>query len=77
MMKTYMVVSMPRESFTEPVLVTKPTYEDAFDLFNEMISQEGKQLFKMPLREPPLRAALSDVDIELWIVNRADELFKD
>lgn len=76
-MKTYMVVSMPRESFTEPVLFPKETYEDAFDLFNEIIAQEGRQLFKMPYKEPPLRAALTDSDLELWIVNRAENLIKD
>lgn len=49
-------------------------YEKAFDYMNELIAIDKQQIFKQPKGEKPLRVSLGEMDIELWVISRTDEL---
>lgn len=50
-------------------------FDAAFEVFNELITPGLPQL-RTPRSPQPQRAVLSDRIIELWIIQRADELVK-
>lgn len=79
MQKQFMVVELPKnEDEPDYVGLEEPTmwddYGPAFDQFNERIAQEGRQIFKMPKGTPPLRVALQNCNVELWVISRAETL---
>jgi hypothetical protein len=80
MEKTYMVVELPKDDSTGQVWLNAPVIKsdffEAFDLVNERMAAEGQQLFRHPRMPQPIRVALSDRNIEIWVVNRSESLFK-
>lgn len=51
-------------------------YDQAFDRFNQIVSEEKEQEFRQPKGEQPLRASLQYEDVELWIISRTTDLVK-
>lgn len=79
MEKKFILVELPKDdsmTWWEENAVLYDEYEWAFDAFNERLTKEGQQVFRMPKGNPPLRAGLKDVNIELWVITRTDELVK-
>ena len=78
MNESYMVVELPKNDDSPGIFLDEGImyndYNLAFDHFNEKLAEESKQLFKRPRLNHPLRAALSDKNIELWIIKRTTEL---
>ncbi len=75
--KMYIVVKLAKdEEINDCRFDHFPDYSSAFDAFNEAIATQGQQLFKQPKFERPLRAVLENENVELWIVNRTNELIK-
>lgn len=80
MEKQFMIVELPKEADLGGSLVAGDayemfeSYEHAFDAFNERIGREGAQIFAIPKGTPPLRVALENCDLELWIINRTNDL---
>lgn len=81
MKENYMVVELPKNDqvgdswLNDPILMAD--YDAAFDLLNEKLSHEGHQVFKRPRLNKPVRIALSDRFVELWIIRRSDNLETD
>jgi hypothetical protein len=77
MTESYMVVQLPKNDDSPGIFLEEGImyndYDLAFDAFNERLSQEQMQI-KRPRLKHPLRASLSDSNMELWIVKRSDEL---
>ena len=77
MTESYMVVTLPKKDEDHTILDEAAVFQDynqAFDCLNEKMAEEGQQLFKRPRLNHPIRAALSDRNIELWIIRRSEEL---
>lgn len=72
-----MVVMLPKEDEELQVLAMPAYFEDyamAFEYINELIAEERDQVLKQPKGEKPVKVSLNDMFLELWIINRADEL---
>lgn len=79
--KQFMVVQLPNENEMGDTWLSEPAhfddFGDAFDALNESIASDGgKQLLKQPKGEKPMRVALSDRQVELWVITRTGELSK-
>lgn len=76
--KLFMVVIVPKNDTDINNFEFTPhhDYDVAFDKFNEVVASEGQQLFKQGKYQKPLRAAFDNYDLELWIINRTNELVK-
>lgn len=78
MEKQFMVVELPKNDDESYIGLEEPTiwddYGHAFDQLNERIAQEGRQIGRMPKGTPPLRVAMDNCNLELWVINRTSEL---
>lgn len=74
MTENYMVVELPKENEMSNTWLNEPgvfnDFNQAFDALNEKLSEEGQQLFKRPRLNVPMRIALKDRIIELWVIRR-------
>jgi hypothetical protein len=76
--KLYMVVKLPKNDTDINNFEFAPhhDYDVAFDSFNETVASECQQIFKQGKYQKALRAAFDNYDLELWIINRTNELVK-
>jgi hypothetical protein len=77
--ENYMVVQLPKENSSGHITIGEMAffedYNKAFDCLNALAAAEGMQL-KQPRKDSPIRVALHYINVELWVVKRTEELFK-
>lgn len=74
-----MVVELPKQNIESGNFQVNEAkefsdYKEAFDHMNKAISKERQQMVFRPRFNEPLRVALENMDIELWIVRREDQI---
>jgi len=78
--KEFMVVELPQNSEMGDTWLSDPLhfsdYGDAYDALNENVVNDGNKQLKQPKGENPVRVALSDRILELWVISRSGELLK-
>jgi hypothetical protein len=78
MKENYMVVQLPKQDGEANAFLQEPelfqSYDDAFARINSIMAQAKQQFFEKPVFIKPVRIALHDRDIELWIIRRKETL---